>query len=141
MKTARKHLTLGFIVSVIYFILFLNPTDFWNYPKVLFLWLFLSAAADYDKGVGLQHRDLIFHSIVLPVTFWICFFEFNIAIAIWIWSFHILSDIYQSPGKQPKLGYLLHFLGHTFSARGTRALLFLNGFIGILLSIILGMIS
>ena len=139
----RGHLTIGFIFTIPFIILgfFVDP---WLALKFILFWFLFSLGADMDFAFKIQHRNFFFHSIIIPVAFWLCFFKtikFESLIPIYVWSIHLLCDIYQAPRKKPIGTYCIHYRsGNALTGKQTKMWLGMQGVIGIIIGIIIIML-
>ena len=131
----RGHLVFGFIFTIPFIILGFFVDRGFLILKSLLFWFLFSFAADMDFAFKIQHRNFFFHSIIIPILFWACAHNiYGFSIPIYIWSVHLLCDIYQKPGKKPVLGYLIHYKNKALNARQTKQWLAVNGIIGVIIA-------
>ena len=135
MKSIYHHIAAGIIVGGVFTVAQLCFThDIWNLPKCALIFVFFSAAADIDKAFN-SHRNALFHSIIIPLLFVLCWNDmYPIFIA---WGCHLLFDIAQERGKKPLGSYnIILWKGKRLSGKQTKYYLSINGWIGVLIGII-----
>ena len=138
MEDKRMHLlisivfTIPFVAKSIYF---LEPIMIIRYSIMLICFF---SMPDLDKIFKFNHRNWFFHSIIIPILFTYAFWGIHAtSFSIYIFSIHLITDIFQKKGKKPIGYYRIHFGSKRLSATGTRLYFLIQGVFGIIVSICL----
>jgi hypothetical protein len=105
----KGHMKINFIGMIGYlFIVNYFRFDPWSIPRCVILWMVFSMEPDDDLKFDLTHRNWFFHSLILPLVFTLSFWGIHhTSFSLFVYGLHLLCDIYQERGKEPRGTYLI----------------------------------